>query len=126
MNSQLNEADAIPVCFVLFQPMHAFGELNLFLLSISENTQGMHKACVTVNGLQMVEFHSRICAISKKISLFIIFAGQAEFQTFLATTFWLLLSFLFTIICKIWQECPINSEVRGAILQIHGQEQGKE
>lgn len=55
-SSQLNEADGIPVCFLLFQPSHALGDRNLFLLSISENTQGMPKACVTVTVLQIVQW----------------------------------------------------------------------
>lgn len=59
---------------------HAFGELNLFLRCISENTQGMDKACVTVNGLQVVDFHSRICAISKIFFLlFFFFLAKLNF-----------------------------------------------
>lgn len=53
-NSGYNEADGIPVSFLLFQPVHALGHHNLFFLSISEDTQGMSEACITVTVLQIV------------------------------------------------------------------------
>lgn len=77
--SQLNETN---VCFLLFQPTHPLGDHNLFL-SISENTQGMPKACVTVTVLQIVQWAvfwrwsctSRFCTVGKKMSLFIFCRG---------------------------------------------------
>ena len=82
-SSQLNEADGIPVCFLLYQPTRAFGDHDLFLLSISENTQGMPKACVTVTVLQIAQWAvfrrwsctSGFCTVRNKMSLFLFCQG---------------------------------------------------
>lgn len=118
--SQLHETN---VCFLLFQPTHPLGDRNLFL-SISEYTQGMLKACDTVTVLQIVQWAvfwrwsctSRFCTVGRKMSLFLFLPGaQSEFQPFLLAPCWLLLSLYFTIICKTWQEYPINT-VRWVVL----------
>lgn len=88
----------------------------------------MHKSWVTVTGLHVVEFHPRICTVSK--NMFVPFFCQVAKLTFRLS--WLLLS---GFCChSILTSCArlgrggilIVSEVRGAILRMHSQEIGKE
>lgn len=133
--SQLNDVDGIPVYFLFFHPTYSLGDHNLFLLSISENTQDTPEACATVTVLQIAQWAmffwlsctSRLCIMRKKIFISSFPGDQYEFQLFLSAPAWLLLSY-FTIICKTWQEYPIStvSEVSGTVLQAHSQGLGKE